>query len=434
MKNVLIFPFGSENALEIFRSLEGSTHFNLIGAGSVEDHGRFVFKKYISDLPYLSDQSFEAEFLAILKKFKVDIVIPALDDMIVKLAEMRPLLEEISVLPLIPENSVATITRSKKQTYQHLEGAIPLPQVFSFKNDNLTFPLFVKPDRGQGSQGAKIINSKEDLEKYRGQEENFILTEYLPGKEYTVDCFTNKDGHLLLSQARERKRIKAGISVRTEFFEHPEIKNFASQINAKLNLRGAWFFQIKESRQEGFKLMEVAPRIAGSSCILRGLGINLVQLTLFDRLGKDVEIFQNPGNIILERALTCKYDLRYHFDHIYIDYDDTVIFNEKVNLQAVKLLYACKNLDIKVSLITRHRGDLQKSLAKNGLTHLFHEVIHLTQSEEKKSDYLGDKNAIFIDDSFVERKDVFLKKNIPVYGIDMIEAITDYIINFNVKN
>ena len=42
MKNILVFPCGSEIALEIYRSLRYSTHFKLIGANSLDDHGKFV--------------------------------------------------------------------------------------------------------------------------------------------------------------------------------------------------------------------------------------------------------------------------------------------------------------------------------------------------------------------------------------------------------
>ena len=57
MKNILVFPCGSEIALEIYKSLEFSTHFTLFGASSVKDHGEFIYKNYIllillKSLPY----------------------------------------------------------------------------------------------------------------------------------------------------------------------------------------------------------------------------------------------------------------------------------------------------------------------------------------------------------------------------------------------
>ena len=45
-KNILVFPCGSEIALEIYRSVNKSIHFNLIGASSVDDHGKFIYENY----------------------------------------------------------------------------------------------------------------------------------------------------------------------------------------------------------------------------------------------------------------------------------------------------------------------------------------------------------------------------------------------------
>ena len=56
---------------------------------------------------------------------------------------------------------------------------------------------------------------------------------------------------------------------------------------------------------------------------------------------------------------------------------------------------------------------------------LFDEIIHL-KADEKKSDYIKEKDAIFIDDSFRERKDVMQACNIHVFDLDEIEALIDW--------
>ena len=53
MKNVLVFPCGSEIGLEVNRALANSTHFKLYGGNSVDDHGKFVYKNYISGIPFI---------------------------------------------------------------------------------------------------------------------------------------------------------------------------------------------------------------------------------------------------------------------------------------------------------------------------------------------------------------------------------------------
>ena len=79
MRNILVFPCGSEIALEIYNSVKYSTYFHLIGASSTDDHGKFVFEDYISGLPYVTDP----EILPVLKKIirdrMLDAIYPTMD-------------------------------------------------------------------------------------------------------------------------------------------------------------------------------------------------------------------------------------------------------------------------------------------------------------------------------------------------------------------
>ena len=56
-RRILVFPCGTEVGLEINRSFKGNCHFELVGASSVDDHGKFVYKEYIGGLPFLKDPS-----------------------------------------------------------------------------------------------------------------------------------------------------------------------------------------------------------------------------------------------------------------------------------------------------------------------------------------------------------------------------------------
>ena len=57
-KNILVFPCGSEIALEFYRSVHFSPHFRLIGANSIDDHGRFVYDEYVGTVPFITSSDF----------------------------------------------------------------------------------------------------------------------------------------------------------------------------------------------------------------------------------------------------------------------------------------------------------------------------------------------------------------------------------------
>jgi len=248
------------------------------------------------------------------------------------------------------------------------------------------------------------------------------MLEYLPGKEYTVDCFSDKNGNLIFVGARERMRVMNGISVNTKPVVNNTFAKLASIINDNLCFRGAWFFQVKENRCGEFTLMEIAPRIAGSMGLYRSLGVNFALLSIYVAHGLDVEIVTNSHFIEMDRALISRYKTDLHYDHVYIDLDDCIIKANSVNLTVVTFLYQCISESIKLHLISRHNGDLLDTLARYRITSLFDTITHLNK-DDFKSQHIKESNAIFVDDSFAERNEVKKALGIPVFAPDALECL-----------
>lgn len=130
------------------------------------------------------------------------------------------------------------------------------------------------------------------------------------------------------------------------------------------------------------------------------------------------------GAVELDRALGSRYRHSIEFFTLYIDLDDTLLVNDRINIPAVKLLFQCINNEKKIVLLTRHRGDLEQTLAKHRLSGLFDKIVHLGDAE-KKSAHIETGAAIFVDDSFAERMDVAERCNIPTFDCSMIELLTE---------
>jgi len=423
MKNVLVFPCGSEIGLEVYKSLKNSIHFNLIGASSVPDHGRFVFKdNYISDVPYFDDDDFIDEIKKIIKKYKIDVIYPTMDIIIKKLKENE---HNFDCKIISPSKQTVDICTSKRKMYIELGNIIPVPKVYI---NNKIFPLFVKPDNGSSSRNTYLAKDEESLNVFLKDKDitiDFVFCEYLPGKEYTIDCFTDRNNNLLFCRGRHRSRIMNGISVNavidTEYQE--QFLDFAKKISNTLNMRGAWFFQMKLDKDKNLKLLEIAARFGGSSVLFRNKGINFASLSLFDVFDYDVSIIENDYNIELDRALSNKFKIDIEYDRVYLDYDDSVIINNQVNTDMIKFIYESLNQNKEIVLLTKHNDNIDKDLKKYKLSGLFNNIVHLN-SNDKKSNYIDILvPSIFIDDSYAERLEVKKKHNIPVFSLDMIESL-----------
>ena len=417
---VLVFPCGSEVGLEIYRSLARDTHIDLHGASSTSsNHGKYVYTDYTDGLPFITDPGFFDALNTLIRSRGIDYLFPAMDCVALELATHQERLAcKIVGSPL----ETCRICCSKRATYEALSGVMPVPTLYRDLDRVPRWPIFLKPDCGYGSRGTHVAGSREEAQFFLNREKGLLAMEYLPGREYTVDCFTDRHRNLLFAGARERLRIQNGISVHSRAVEGAVFQELARAINAGLPLRGVWFFQVKESCDGALTLLEVAPRVAGTMALYRNLGVNLALLSVFDAMEMDVSVQVNSFQIEVDRALAGRFHTDLSYDHVYMDLDDCLICDGLVNTQAVAFLYQCVNRKIAVHLLTRHGGSVSETLRRTRLCGLFDDIIHL-QSGERKSDFIRHVNAIFIDDSFGERNDVHKQKGIPVFAPDAIECL-----------
>lgn len=421
MINVLIFPAGTEIGREIYLSLRNEKNINLVLAGADYDsHARHYACEY-HVVPDVTHHDGLPVLHALLVQESIDYIFPAHDDALLFLSENR---KALSATVLCPSQETCRITRFKSKTYQALKGAVPLPAVFNDPSAIAQWPVFVKPDRGQGAQGALRVDSPERLASILAERNDLIICEYLNGEEFTVDCFSDRAQGLLFCQPRIRSRIRAGIAMTSTLVSLPEVDAYARAISQKLQLYGAWFFQLKRSASGTLTLLEVAPRIAGTMALNRVAGINFAMLTLYESMRVNINILPTINDIQITRSLSNRYQHKIKFKHVYIDYDDTIVNNGKLCLLVITFLYQCINNGIKLHLITRHAGNIHSSLREMRLDNVFDTITHLGQ-KDKKSIYITERNAIFIDDSFRERLDVFSHTQIPTFDINQIEMLID---------
>ncbi|MDR3569106.1 MAG: ATP-grasp domain-containing protein [Syntrophobacteraceae bacterium] len=422
-KKVFVFPCGSEIGLEIYRSLWCAKEVDLWGGSSVPDHGRFVYRQHIPDIPFESDGSFLDHVNKLIHDQGFDYIIPAHDSVVLRLAEAHHL-RSLACRALTSPLETCRIARSKKLTLEHFQGTVPTPRLYTSLADVSSWPVFLKPDVGQGSKGTVLASSPQEAQYHllRGQE--LLILEYLPGKEYTVDCFTDRNGKLLFAGGRERRRIANGISVNTRPAKLNELREVAAKINAKLHFTGMWFFQVKENAGGELALMEIAPRLAGTMGMYRNLGINFSLMSIYDAEGLDLHPLVNVFDIEMDRALGGKFKLGIDYTDVYMDFDDCLILDEQINTQAICFLFQCLNKGVRIHLITRHAQDVEETLRKFRLDRMFDSVVTIAGGE-KKSAYITGAKAIFIDDSFSERFDVSTSLGIPVFAPDSIESLLD---------
>ena len=453
MKNVLVFPCGAEIGLEIHNALKYSKDFKLFGGSSVDDHGKYVYENYIPNIPFIDDDGLLDFLNDVIDENSIDLIYPSHDDVVLKLSELK---DDLHAEVVVTDDYTSDICRSKKKTYEFFKNEYFTPKTYditknSFNEENIKeleekydyypkkdnekspnyknieFPLFLKPDIGQGAKGVAIANNFEELKHHLTVNPDLVVVEYLPQEEYTIDCFSSK-GELLYCEKRERIRIKDGISVNAITVEtEEEIKEIAKIINSKLNFKGAWFFQLKKDKNGEYKLLEIAPRIAGTMALHRNTGVNFPLLTLYEFMGIDVSIIANKNKLTIDRALTNRFKWEMEYERVYLDFDDTVFFKGRINTYLMMFLYQCVNEKKEIILITKHVKDINETLRDLKIdANLFDEIINIEKTDEKCRYINNEKPSIFIDDSFSERMKISNTFEIPVFDLDAVESLIDW--------
>lgn len=423
-KRIAIFPAGTEIGLEINRALKYSTHLEIYGFTSLKNHSEYVYSNYVGGLPLYTDDSFINELNYYIEKHKIDFIFPAHDDVQLFLTENA---DKIKSFIITTDIETVKVCRSKIETYKYFYNESFIPKIYSNKQSVDAFPVFIKPDIGQGARGAKVVKNMIELENAIYENQRIVICEYLPGEEYTIDCFTDFNRNLRACKFRNRKRIKTGISVNSQMLSmDKEVIQIANIINKKLKFNGAWFFQLKIDKNDKYKLLEIAPRVSGTMGLSRNTGINYSLLTIFNIMKIPVSIIENKYNIEVDRAFINRYKTDIEYDTVYLDLDDTLIVNNKVNNFLIMFLYQIVNKQKKIILLTKHKEDTKVTLSKFKIcTDLFNEIIHI-KNDDEKSKYIIRNKAIFIDDSFSERYKVAQNTGIPVFDCSEVEALIDW--------
>jgi hypothetical protein len=422
--NVLVFPAGSEIGLEIFHSLKYSHHVEVFGASGKNDHAAFLYEAshYVEDEQlYVDSPDFVERFNGYLRRWAIEFIYPTHDTVANFLAEHQ---ERIAAHVITSGAEANRIARFKNATYATFGSFDFCPRVYSAPYVGLLFPVFLKPYDGQGGKGTYRADDALELAFWLRKDPELLVTEFLPGEELTVDCFSEFGGELLFIGPRTRERVQMGISFRSTAVEvSDDLRRIAEAINGTVSLNGAWFFQVKRDALGRWKLLEFAPRQSSTMGLYRHCGVNFALLSLFNALKVPVQILRNDYALQLDRCLHNRYKAGFSYERVYIDFDETLVAAGRVHGRVMDYLYQCRNRGIKIVLITKHRDDLATTLQNFAISsELFDSIIHL-RGNEAKADFIQPEGSIFIDNYWHDRRDVKDRHGIPVFDVDAVECL-----------
>ena len=177
--------------------------------------------------------------------------------------------------------------------------------------------VVVKPPVSFGSRGFRVLSEKSswDAKKFftekpvvaeisleklvsilstndAGFPIRLIVSEFLPGAEYSVDAFAGKN--VAVAIPRLRKEIVNGISFRTSLEYRSDIMEYTLKAARDLGLRFAFGFQFKLDSEGVPKVLECNPRVQGTMIASVFSGVNVIWMAVREAIGVEVEKVSEP--------------------------------------------------------------------------------------------------------------------------------------------
>jgi len=277
MAKILLSAVGGPVSVGIIRHLQSLGH---------EVHGMdcrpTAVGRHFVDVFHLSPlAAHEDAYLAFLKELlrDIDVFFPFVDEELWTIVRNPgALTSEKSVLAVSPRKTLEICT-DKIYFQKHMEAAgIPIaPRTTGV-------PAIVKPRRGRGGVGVKIVEDTGELGFFL-ENENFLAQSLLSGPEYTVDVLVDRTGGWINGLARLRLQSK-GVSTVGRIEQAEDILSLAQRVVRELPFYGPINIQIMRDKDEGRPfLVEVNPRLSGS--------IMFTVLGGFDLLGAAISLHLN---------------------------------------------------------------------------------------------------------------------------------------------
>ncbi len=282
--------------------------------------GRAVHAPFFQ-IPKASDPAFLDTMHQICREQKIDVLLPLVTRELEVLSNQMGRFLEMGTLIVVSDAEQLHAANDKlKLMYTLQQAGIPVAAFYTATSaeeislfaHKLGYPhkkVCIKPALSNGSRGMRILDAgagsfEAFFEQKPGNTHttldsimalfgdrtlpDMLVMEYLPGDEYTVDALLDQ-GEPLLLLPRKRIAMNNGISVAGVFEENPEIMDYAARVFRCMKLHGPNGLQVKRGEDGRFYILEINPRLQGSTTTALGMGINLPVLAIKQAMGEDIK-------------------------------------------------------------------------------------------------------------------------------------------------
>ena len=270
--------------------------------------GKFWSKKFFVLPDFLknniSEKTFINEILLILKKHKIDLLIPGIDFEIPIFIKYKKTIEKKTNTKILINNEhVIVIGNDKWETYKFLKNNDFLYPKSYLPSDlklikKIKFPLIVKPRFGHTSRDVYLIKNKISLNKALKIVKKPIIQEYISGENKEYTCSSSYIDNKILSIICLRRTLKNGNTISAYHEKNKVLDEYIKKITLKLKPHGVTNFQLRLTKK-GPIIFEINPRFSGTTPVRALFGVNEVEATINKIFYDKKTIFKKKYGLIM---------------------------------------------------------------------------------------------------------------------------------------
>lgn len=225
----------------------------------------------------IRDKEYIPQLLEICRREEIDLLIPTIDTDLLLLAQNKELFEAQGTKVMISSVESVSLCRDKRFTTAFFEKCgVSCPStvddVDAYKGE---FPCFIKPKDGSSSINAYKVDTPEDLRMYASQVEDYIIQDYISGREFTIDILCDFEGNPVFITPRERVMVRSGEVLKTQIVSDETMEKEALAIVKEFRPCGPITVQLIQDERTGKNFyIEINPRFGGGAPLSVKAGAN----------------------------------------------------------------------------------------------------------------------------------------------------------------
>jgi carbamoyl-phosphate synthase large subunit len=288
---VLITGAGGPAAVSVMKSLGGDPTATLLAA----DMDPWAAGLYLVPpeartlIPAGLDPGFVDATLARCIAMNVNVLVPTVDAELRPLARARAEFTRAGVQLLLASDQALDVTLDKLALARRCAGRAPVPRTERLDQSTApgswTYPVVVKPRTGSGSRDISIVQSGAELARM-DTSGAFLVQQYLPGAEYSVDVLADASGRVVVSVPRVRERVDSGVSVAGRTLHDSELERLGAAVVEGAGLSYIANVQFRRDAEGRPALLEVNPRVPGTLPLTVASGVDMPRMALDSLRGK----------------------------------------------------------------------------------------------------------------------------------------------------